>query len=126
MSFRILLLSAAAALVAGCSTPTTTSEYLSKARFRTMTAAKPQQQKLLDTLAAGKVTKVEHRNRTYYVFPNAKEKRIYVGNRQEYAAYQRLCARGKFTTAPLVEAPDPNGSQPWNAWSGMGDGWSTF
>jgi hypothetical protein len=124
--FSLFAAVAIALLTTGCATtPPTSSELFTKARFRTMTALQPKQQALLKTLPEGRITQVTHHRRTYYVFPDLKANCISVGTPLEYAAYQKTCTRRKITPAPLVAATPPPGAT-WDDWSGMGNGWYTF
>jgi hypothetical protein len=80
------------ALCAGCSSMQTQSKenLLIAAGFQVIVPKTAAQQQKLQTLPADKVTLVQLRGRTYYVFPDAPHNQAYVGGSSQYQAYRQL------------------------------------
>jgi len=86
----VLAVGALAIVILGCSSTKQTEYLLSAAGFKIMPAASPQQQAHLKTLPPHKVTVVVREGKTYFVFPDAKQQVLYVGQQAQYDAYQKL------------------------------------
>lgn len=71
------------------------------AGFRARTATSVRQQQALRTLPSGMVSSVNHNGRQFYIYPEASNNRLYVGNEE---AYRRLKASG-FTPTPDSAGP---------------------
>ncbi|HLX71352.1 MAG TPA: hypothetical protein VKV04_17130 [Verrucomicrobiae bacterium] len=110
------------ALVAGCSTD---REYvLSTAGFRMAPADTPERQAQFNSLPADKITTVQRDGVTYYTLPDPKKDVLYVGRKQEYTEYQRLCLQNQIAQEQL--AAQMNQAAAWNAWGPWdGPGWAS-
>lgn len=111
------------ALVAGCST--TDKEYvLSTAGFRMAPADTPERQAQFNSLPADKITTVQRDGVTYYTLPDPKKDVLYVGRKQEYQQYQRLCQQNQVAQEQLAAQTKQNAE--WNAWGPWsGPGWAS-
>src|SRR5437016_10002880 len=87
------------AMAVGCATTgpgplssaaTQEESLLSSAGFRIKVATTPQQQQHLKTLTPYKMTTVHRNGKTYYVYADPTQKRIYVGTQAENKKYQQL------------------------------------
>jgi len=118
---RLILLSSVfiLALVAGCSTTKQTENMLSAAGFRIMPAITPQQQAHLKALPPHKVTMVVREGKTYFVYPDAPNKVIYVGQQEQYDQYQKLRLQ-KQLAEDQVQAAEMNSEAAWGVWGGFG------
>jgi hypothetical protein len=122
------LLAVAIAMV-GCSTTTTTStqskeSMLVASGFKTITPKTAAQKQKLQNLPPGKVTMIQKKGKTYYIFPDPAQNQAYVGGPKEYQAYQQLRAEKKLAeenleTAEMYQDAEMN----WGAWGGWGAGW---
>jgi hypothetical protein len=100
-----------AAVAAGCATgpaggPSSAQveALLLQAGFKTVPARSEQQLAYLPQLPAGQVTVLTQMNRSWYVYPDLPQKRVYVGTLKEYEAYLALRQKANL---PL---PDPYAS----------------
>ena len=109
-------------LAAGCAIPLQEKQNLAVAAgFKVIAPTKPDQKALLPTLPAGKVMPVKYQGRTYYVLPDAKNNRAYVGGLTEYQTYRRLGAAKRIREDTVTTAQTNRTITDWGAW----DGWST-
>ncbi len=93
-------------LAVGCaSTPPAPSaaSLLSASGFKTLVASTPQQSQHLKTLPADQITVVQRDMKTYFVYPDTANNRIYVGTEKEYQSYLRLRAQNN-VAAPYPDA----------------------
>ena len=113
---------ALAALAVSCATSLKDTENLAVAAgFRIITPTAPDQQALLKTLPAGKVTPITHEGKPYYVLPDLKNHQAYVGTPVEYQAYQKLRLEKQISNDNLQAAQmNQTTSMNWNAWGGWG------
>jgi len=121
---RFLCLAAVAllAFAAGCTTTKQTEDMLSAAGFKIVLANTPQQQAHLKTLPKRKVTMVQRDGKMYFVYPDAKQNVLYVGQQAQYQAYQK--ARQEAMLAAEQESAAAMNDEAWATW-GMwgGPGW---
>jgi hypothetical protein len=115
----VLGLLALAALGFGCATTSQTENLLSAAGFKMMPATTPEQKAHLQTLPANKVTMVVRDGKTYFVFPDAKQQVLYVGQQAQYNEYQRLRLQ-KQMAEDQAQAAAANSEPAWGAWGGWG------
>ena len=105
------------AIVAGCATTQQTENLLSAAGFKTVIATTAKQKQHLATLAPGKITSVQKKGTTYFVFPDAKHNQLYVGTQTQYTAYQNLRLKQQLSNENLMAAEiNQNTAQSWNTW----------
>jgi hypothetical protein len=123
------LVVAVAIAIAGCATSSQTSmqskeSMLVAAGFKTITPKTAAQKQKLQNLPPGKVTMVQKKGKTYYIFPDPAQNQAYVGGPKEYQEYQQLRAEKKLAnenleTAEMYQDAEMN----WGAWGGWGAGW---
>jgi hypothetical protein len=127
----MLLWSAAVActsLLISCSTTQTGTQnkesMLVASGFKVITPKTTTQQQKLQNLPADKVTMIQKRGRTYYVFPDPVQNRAYVGGPREYQSYQQLRAENKLARENLETAEMYQDEEmQWSAWGGWGTAW---
>jgi len=123
------LVVAVAIAMAGCATSSQTStqnkeRMLVASGFKTITPKTAAQKQKLQNLPPGKVTMVQKKGKTYYIFPDPAQNQAYVGGPKEYQEYQQLRAEKKLAnenleTAEMYQDAEMN----WGGWGGWGAGW---
>ena len=122
-SIKCLSALAILALAVGCATDLQDTENLAVAAgFKAITPSTPDQVALLPTLPAGKVTPITYKGKSYYVLPDVKNNRAYVGGPKQYQAYQQLRLAKQISNDNLMAA-QMNQDAAWNSWGGWGYGW---
>jgi hypothetical protein len=122
-TLRALSAIAVLALTAGCATNTQDKESaLIAAGFKSITPSTPAQEAKLKSLPAGKVTMVQKKGITYYVFPDVANNRAFVGTPIEYQAYQQQREAQKLADEQLEAASMYNSQMNFEAWNGWGPG----
>jgi hypothetical protein len=120
-SMKLFSLIGALALLtsfAGCATSTTqTTDLLSAAGFKLMTADTPQKQELLNTLPKNQISAVAWKGKTFYVQPAAASNQAYVGTPTEYQSYQQLRLAKQMSNENLQAAQMD--SLAMNRWGGV-------
>src|SRR5881227_3137157 len=108
---RIFLCSIAAAyaaVLAGCASTQTSTQnresMLVASSFKVITPKTAAQQQKLQNLPPGKVTMIQKKGKTYYIFPDLAHNQAYVGGPTEYRAYQALRADNKLAKESLETA----------------------
>src|SRR5215472_9144702 len=99
----------------GCSTTTQTENMLTAAGFKMVPADSQDKVAHLNTLPAGKITTVKRSGTLYYVYPDAKNQMLYVGQQEQYQEYQKL-RRQKLMEDEQLNAADANNEAPWGVW----------
>lgn len=124
--FKTLLVASLFLVLAiGCSTTTYREYMLSSAGFRMAPADTPERQTHFKSLPADKITTVQRDGVTYYTFPDPKKKVLYVGRKEQYEEYQRLCLQNQLAQEQLAAA-QMNQDVAWNAWGPWGgSGWDS-
>src|SRR5213080_1619228 len=123
---RIFLCSIAAAyaaVLAGCASTQTSTQnresMLVASSFKVITPKTAAQQQKLQSLPPGKVTMIQKKGKTYYVFPDPANNRAYIGRPKEYQAYQQLRATNKLATESLETAQMyQDAEMQWSLWGG--------
>jgi hypothetical protein len=92
---------------------------LAASGFKVITPKTAAQQQKLQKLPPGKVTMIQKRGKTYYIFPDPAHNLAYVGGPKEYQAYQQLrgdkkLAREDLETAEMYQ----DAAMEWSLWSG--------
>jgi len=119
-SFRLLGAIVLLALAAACATQEK-ENLLIAAGFRAITPKNPDQEQILKSLPAGKVTLVKYQGQTYYVMPDAANHQAYVGGPDQYQAYQQLRLQKQLSNENLQAAQMyQDSSMNWGAWGGWG------
>ena len=120
---------AVAIAIVGCTTTTQTStqnkeSMLVASGFKTITPKTAAQKQKLQNLPPGKVTMIQKKGKTYYIFPDPAQNRSYVGGPNEYQAYQQLRAEKKLAKENLETAEMyQDAEMDWGGWGGWGAGW---
>ena len=103
-TLRLLGIIILLAIAAGCaSTTTQTTDLLSAAGFKLVTADTPKKQELLVTLPPDKLTLIVWKGKQFYVQP-ASGNQAYVGTPAEYQAYQQLRLAKQLSNDNLMAA----------------------
>jgi len=129
--FLFLALPVLALVLAGCASSDRGAQNearLAAAGFRVIPATTAKQLELVRTLAAGQLTVVNRGGQSYYVYPDATQQQLYIGQEAQYQAYQaRLeideAARADARAAQqsLMEARNddlPQWNEAWGSWTG--------
>jgi hypothetical protein len=131
---RILLCSVAAAcaaLLVSCATTQSSTQnkesMLVASGFKVITPKTATQQQKLQKLPPGKVTMIQKKGKTYYIFPDPANNRAYVGGPKQYQAYQQLRAENKLTKEDLETAEMyQDAEMQWGLWGGWGAGFGAW
>jgi len=116
--FNIIGVFVLLALLAGCATSTTqTTDLLTAAGFKLMTADNPQKQELLNTLPKNQISAITWKGKTFYVQPAAASNQAYVGTPAEYQSYQELRLAKQMSNDNLQAAQMD--SLAMNRWGGV-------
>ncbi len=128
-TLKFLTVIALGTFAVSCATQTQEKENLAiAAGFKIISPKNAEQQNILNTLPAGKVTPVTYQGKQYYVLPDAANNQAYVGGLDQYQAYQQLRLAKQISNDNL-EAAQMNqmSSFNWGAWGGWygyrGWGW---
>jgi hypothetical protein len=102
---KLLATLALAAFALGCATQQQ-EKLLSEAGFRTKSVSTPEGQQHLKTLTQGKITPVMRSGKTYYIFPDAANNRVYVGDQAQYQKYRQLRSQQKLAEEEIAARVD--------------------
>ncbi len=121
--FLTSIAAACAAFLVSCSTTQTSTQNkestLVASGFKTIIPKTAAQQQKLQNLPPGKVTMIQKKGKTYYIFPDPANNRAYVGGPRQYQAYQQLRAENKLTREDLETAEMYQDSEmQWSLWGG--------
>src|SRR5438067_4211923 len=127
---RIFLCSIAAAyaaVLAGCASTQTSTQnresMLVASGFKVITPKTAAQQQKLQNLPPGKVTMIQKKGKTYYIFPDPARNVAYVGGPKQYRNYQQLRAENKLTREDLETAEMyQHAEMRWTMWGGWDAG----
>jgi hypothetical protein len=118
--FRITGAIALLALAAGCATTSSTNQttdMLTAAGFKLMTADTPKKQEVLSTLPKGQLSVVTFKSKTFYVQPAAAPNQAYVGTPKEYQTYQQLRLAKQISNDNLMAAQmNQESMNNWGVW----------
>jgi len=122
VSFKMISAIALLALTVGCATTTSTQNresMLVASGFKTVTPKTAAQQQKLQKLPPGKITMIQKKGKTYYIFPDPAQNRAYVGGPKEYQEYQQLRAEKKLANENLETAEMyQDAEMDWGGWGG--------
>lgn len=93
------------------------------AGFKVINPTKPDHVALLATLPKGRVTPVTFHGNTYFILPDARNNRAFVGGQVEFQRYQMLCIEQKKeaqVSATEASRLDTFNRMNWGAWGGWG------
>ena len=133
-SRHILLVTATAActsLLLGCSTTQTSTQnreaMLSASGFKTITPKTAAQKQKLQNLPQGKVTMIQKKGKTYYIFPDPAHNLAYVGGPNQYQQYQQLRIDNKLAKESLESADMyQDAEMQWSLWGGWDAGLGAY
>ena len=129
--FSFSIAAACTALLVGCATTQTSTQnresMLAASGFKTITPKTAAQQQKLQKLPPGKVTMVQKRGKTYYIFPDPAHNLAYVGGPKQYRQYQQLrtdnrLAKENLETAEMYQ----DTAMEWSLWGGWDVGWGAW
>src|SRR5207247_10505339 len=130
VSFQMIGVTALLALTVGCATTTSTQNresMLVASCFKTIAPKTAAQQQKLQKLPPGKVTMIQKRGKTYYIFPDPAHNQAYVGGPREYQAYLQLRADKKLARENLETAEMyQDAAMEWSLWGGGEAVWGTM
>ena len=103
------------AFAVGCASTHQTEDLLAAAGFKIVPANSPEQQTHLKTLPNHKLSLVQRNGKEYFVYPDAKNNVLYVGQNAQYQQYEKLreerqLAQEKADSNMLLSDPG------WNVW----------
>jgi hypothetical protein len=114
------------ALLIGCATTQTTQNRentLVASGFKVITPKTAAQRQKLQKLPPGKVTMIQKRGKTYYIFPDPAHNLAYVGGPKQYRHYQELRATNKLAQENVETAEMyQDTAMEWSLWGGWGAG----
>jgi hypothetical protein len=127
--FQLVSAVAMLLLAAGCASTKHTEQMLSAAGFKAVVPNSPKQEQQIKTLPADKLTMAHRNGKTFYVFPDPAHHRLYVGNLQQYQAYQQILADKKIAgqnrvDADMARADGADDADRWAVWT-ENTGWVT-
>ncbi len=102
--FTCLGIIALLALAAGCANPKQTENLLTLAGFKPIAASTAKQQQLLKALPPGKVSPIQRKGKTYYVFPDVAHNRAWVGSPKQYRDYRQIRSDYQLSNESLATA----------------------
>jgi hypothetical protein len=117
--FRIAAAIALLVLATGCASTssTSTTDMLTAAGFKLMTADTPKKQEVLNTLPKSQLSLVTYKGKNFYVQPAAASNQAYVGTPAEYQAYQQLRVAKQMSNDNLMAAQmNQDAMMSWGAW----------
>ena len=135
---QLLILTAGLALmfvIPGCATSPAkrTEALLAQSGFKPVKVATAAQQQRMNALPAARLSRVQRKGQTYYVYPDPARNLLYVGNKAQYDAYQ-IAAQDEYLAqdAKLVndasvrpvlseDAAEMSGAGP--TWEEIWEGW---
>src|SRR5262249_23242245 len=124
VSFYMISVMSLLALTVGCATTASTQNkesMLVASGFKTITPKTATQQQKLQNLPPDKVTMIQKKGKTYYIFPDPAQNRAYVGGPKEYQVYQQLRAANKIAKENLETAEMyQDAEMQWTLWGGWG------
>jgi len=101
----------------GCSSGQNKETLMSAAGFRTIIPSSPTQISQLQTLPQGKIIPISKKGKTFFLFADARNRTLLIGNQQQYTTYQQFVRQYKLQE-DKVEAAELNADY----WGGWGDG----
>ncbi len=95
--------------------------------FKVITPKTAAQKQKLQNLPPGKVTMIQKKGKSYYIFPDPVHNQAYVGGPNEYQAYQALRSDNKLAKESLETAEMyQDASMQWSVWGGWDAGFGSF
>ena len=121
--FLYSIAAASTALLVSCATTQTATQnrenMLVASGFKVITPKTAAQQQKLQGLPPGKVTMIQKKGKTYYIFPDPAHNVAYIGGPKQYRNYQQLRAENKLTREDLETAEMyQDAEMQWSLWGG--------
>lgn len=115
----------------GCASTQTSTQnkesMLAASGFKTITPKTAAQQQKLQKLPQGKVTMIQKKGKTYYIFPDPAHNLAYVGGPRQYQQYQQLRADNRLAKESLETADMYQDTEmQWSVWGGWDAGFGSF
>ncbi|MBX3734332.1 MAG: hypothetical protein KF791_17280 [Verrucomicrobiae bacterium] len=127
----ILLSLVVVAWIAGCSTPSRTEQIesrLAAAGFRVVPATTPEQRQMVQQFPPGELTLVTRDGKQFYVYPDLARMQLYIGQQEQYRAYQARVeieaaagAENRAAQQSVMEARNdslPEWNEAWGSFTG--------
>ena len=100
---------------------------LAASGFKTITPKTAAQQQKLQKLPPGKVTMIQKKGKTYYIFPDPAHNLAYVGCPKQYQQYQQFRADNRLAKESLESAEMyQDAEMQWSVWGGWDAGFGSF
>jgi hypothetical protein len=111
------------ALFVGCATTNTSTQnresMLVAAGFKVITPKTAAQKQKLQNLPPGKVTRIQKKGKTYYIFPEPAKNLAYVGGPKQYQEYQQLRVENRLAQEDVESAEMyQDTAMEWSVWGG--------
>jgi hypothetical protein len=124
-------MAACTALLFGCASTQTSTQnresMLVASGFKVITPKTAAQQQKLQNLPPGKVTMIQKKGKTCYIFPDPAHNLAYVGGPKQYQQYQQLRADNKLAKESLETADMyQDAEMEWSVWGGWDAGFGSF
>jgi hypothetical protein len=118
-------------LSVGCASTQTNTQnresMLAASGFKTITPKTAAQQQKLQNLPQGKVTMIQKKGKTYYIFPDPAHNLAYVGGPKQYQQYQQFRADNRLAKESLETADMyQDAEMQWSVWGGWDAGFGSF
>jgi hypothetical protein len=121
--FPSIIAAVCTAMLFGCATTQTSTQnresMLVAAGFKAITPKTATQKQKLQNLPPGKVTRIQKKGKTYYIFPEPAKNLAYVGGPNQYQEYQQLRVENRLAQED-VESADmyQDAAMEWSVWGG--------
>jgi hypothetical protein len=100
---------------------------LAASGFKTITPKTAAQKQKLQNLPTGKVTMIQKKGKTYYIFPDPAHNLAYVGGPNQYQQYQQLRADNRLAKESMETADMyQDAEMQWSVWGGWDAGFGSF
>src|SRR6266480_727075 len=118
-------------LSVGCASTQTSTQnkesMLAASGFKAITPKTAAQQQKLQNLPQGKVTMIQKKGKTYYIFPDPAHNLAYVGGPNQYQQYQQLRTDNKLAKESLETADMYQDTEmEWSVWGGWDAGFGSY
>jgi len=111
---KVIYVASFVILIIGCAMTKQTESLLSQAGFKSIPANTPARQARLESLPADRITMVQRHGKEYFVFPDASQNMLYVGQKTELETYEAL--RGSEEREVQGEMNNSMVSPEWDEW----------
>jgi hypothetical protein len=121
--FLSIIAAVCTAMLFGCATTQTSTQnresMLVAAGFKVITPKTAAQKQKLQNLPPGKVTRIQKKGKTYYIFPEPAKNLAYVGGPKQYQEYQQLRVENRLAQEDVESAEMyQDTAMEWSVWGG--------